>query len=68
MLAASIVVIEVRTRLSAHRMQDKQRRVDLIRDRVSGLPLGQAGVWLTLCEGAWSQSRHPGHPCCFMSC
>jgi hypothetical protein len=50
------VVIEVRTRLSAHRMQDKQRRVDLIRDRVSGLPLGQAGVWLILCEGAWSQS------------
>jgi hypothetical protein len=49
------VVIEVRTKLFAHRVQDKQRRADLIRDRLSGLPLGQVGVWLILSEGAWSQ-------------
>lgn len=50
------VVIEVRTKLFEDRVQDKQRRADLIRDRVSGLSLGQVGVWLILCEGAWSQS------------
>jgi hypothetical protein len=50
------VVIEVRTKLFEHRVQDKQRRADLIRDRLSGLPLGQVGVWLILSEGAWSQS------------
>jgi hypothetical protein len=50
------VVIEVRTKLFEHRVQDKQRRADLIRDRLSGLPLGLVGVWLILCEGAWSQS------------
>jgi hypothetical protein len=37
-------------------VQDKQRRADLIRDRLSSLPLGQVGVWLILTEGAWSQS------------
>jgi hypothetical protein len=50
------VVIEVRTKLFEHRVQDKQRRADLIRDRLSALPLGQIGVWLILSEGAWSQS------------
>jgi hypothetical protein len=50
------VVIEVRTKLFGDRVQDKQRRVDLIRDRLSGLPIGQVGVWLILSEGAWSQS------------
>lgn len=50
------VVIEVRTKLFEHRVKDKQRRADLIRDRLSQLPLGQVGVWLILCEGAWSQS------------
>jgi hypothetical protein len=50
------VVIEVRTKLFEHRVQDKQQRADLIRDRLSALPLGQIGVWLILCEGAWSQS------------
>jgi hypothetical protein len=50
------VVIEVRTKLSGHRVLDKQRRADVIRERLSGLPLGQVGVWLILCEGAWSQS------------
>jgi hypothetical protein len=50
------VVIEVRTKLFEHRVQDKQRRADLIRDRLSALPLGQVGVWLILSEGAWSQS------------
>jgi hypothetical protein len=51
------VVIEVRTKLSGHRVQDKQRRADLIRDRLSSLPLGQVGVWLILSESAWSQSE-----------
>jgi hypothetical protein len=50
------VVIEVRTKLFEHRVQDKQRRADLIRDRLAVLPLGQVGVWLILAEGAWSQS------------
>jgi hypothetical protein len=50
------VVVEVRTKLFEHRVQDKQRRADLIRDRLSRLPLGQVGVWLILSEGAWSQS------------
>jgi hypothetical protein len=50
------VVIEVRTKLFGNRVRDKQRRADLIRDRLAGLPLGQVGVWLILSEGAWSQS------------
>jgi hypothetical protein len=50
------VVIEVRTKLSGSRVRDKQRRADLIRDRLGPLPLGQVGVWLILAEGAWSQS------------
>jgi hypothetical protein len=33
-------------------------RADLIRDRLSRLPLGQIGVWLILSEGAWSQSEN----------
>jgi hypothetical protein len=65
------VVIEVRTKLFGHRVQDKQRRADLIRDRLSRIPLGQVGVWLILSEGAWSQrpwrrrieqtTARPGH-------
>ena len=54
------VVIEVRTKLFEHRVQDRQRRADLIRDRLSRLPLGQMGVWLILSEGAWSQSENRG--------
>ena len=50
------VVIEIRTRLFEHRVQDKQFRADLIRDRLSRLPLGRVGVWLILSEGAWSQA------------
>lgn len=50
------VVVEVRTKLFDSRVQDKQRRADLIRDRLSSLPLGTVGVWLILAEGAWSQS------------
>jgi hypothetical protein len=51
------VVIEVRTKNFGLRVQDKQRRADLIRDRLSHLPLGQVGVWLILSEGAWSQNQ-----------
>jgi hypothetical protein len=54
------VVIEVRTKLFGTRVRDKQRRADLIRDRLSQLPLGQVGVWLILAEGAWSQNQSPG--------
>lgn len=50
------VVIEVRTKLFENRVKDKQQRADLIRDRLSSIPLGQVGVWLILSEGAWSQS------------
>jgi hypothetical protein len=49
------VVIEVRTKLFPNRVKDKQRRADLLRDRLSGLELGRVGVWLILAEGAWSQ-------------
>ena len=52
------VVIEVRTKLFQHRVQDKQRRPDLIRDRLAELPLVRLGVWLILAEGAWSQSEN----------
>ena len=50
------VVVEVRTKLFPSRVGDKQRRADLLRDRLSGLNLGSVGVWLILAEGAWSQS------------
>ena len=50
------VVIEVRTKLFPSRVQDKQRRVDLLRDRLADLKLDRLGVWLILLEGAWSQS------------
>jgi hypothetical protein len=50
------IVIEVRTKLFEHRVQNKQQRADLIRDRLSSLPLGQVGMWLILSPGAWSQS------------
>lgn len=50
------VVIEVRTKLFASRVDDKQRRVDLVHSRLAGLNVGRLGVWLILAEGAWSQS------------
>lgn len=49
------LVVEVRTKLFASRVENKQRRADLIRDRISTLGLGQVGVWLILEEVAWSQ-------------
>jgi hypothetical protein len=52
------VLIEVRTKLFERRVRDRQRRADLIRDRLSSLPVGQLGVWLILSEGAWSQSEN----------
>ncbi len=52
-------VIEVRTKLFGSREHDKQRRVDLIFDRVTGsVDVGQLGVWLILAEGAWAQAAH----------
>ena len=50
------LVIEVRTKLFESRVTDKQRRSELIRDRLALLQLGEIGVWLLLAEGAWSQS------------
>lgn len=50
-------IIEVKTRLFASRAEDKQRRVDLIRDQLSAtVELGTVGVWLILLEGAWAQT------------
>jgi len=49
------VVIEVRTRLFPSRLEDKQRRVDLLCERLSGANVERLGVWLILSEGAWSQ-------------
>ena len=50
-------VIEVRTKLFPSRERDKQRRVDLIRDRIaSTIDIGRFGVWLILSEGAWTQT------------
>ncbi len=50
------VVIEVRTKIFESRLADKQRRADLVLDRLAGLGLGKIGVWLTLADGAWSQA------------
>jgi hypothetical protein len=50
-------VIEVRTKLFPSREQDKHRRSELIRHRLSStVELGKIGVWLILSEGAWSQT------------
>ena len=49
-------VLEVQTKLVASRLDDKQRRADLIRDGLSALGLGAVGVWLILHDGAWSQT------------
>lgn len=49
------VVVEVRTKFFHSRLDDKQRRADLIRDRLSHLGHLYVGVWLILVEGAWSQ-------------
>ena len=49
------IAIEVRTKLFASRVEDKQRRADLLRDRLADLDVGRIGVWLILSEGAWSQ-------------
>jgi hypothetical protein len=50
------VVVEVRTKLFASRLDDKQRRADLISNRLAGFGLSQIGVWLILAEGSWSQA------------
>jgi hypothetical protein len=49
------LVIEVRTRLFPSRLDDKQRRADLLRERLAPLNVERLGVWLILTEGAWSQ-------------
>jgi hypothetical protein len=50
------VVIEVRTKWMASRLDDMQRRADGVRDGLSTLNLEPIGVWLILAEGAWSQT------------
>jgi hypothetical protein len=49
------VVVEVRTKFFRSRLDDKQRRANLIRDRLAHLGYLRVGVWLILVEGAWSQ-------------
>jgi hypothetical protein len=49
-------VIEIRTKLFASRLDDKQRRADVVRNRLSALGFGTVGVWLVLLDGAWSQT------------
>ena len=50
-------VVEVRTKLFPSRVEDKHRRADQIRDRLSSaVHLGELGVWLVLSEGSWSQT------------
>ena len=50
-------VVEVRTKLLANRLVDKDQRVERIRHRLSETEpqLGQVGVWLILHEGSWTQ-------------
>jgi hypothetical protein len=50
-------VVEVRTKLFASRLEDKDRRAEQIRHRLSEkVPqLGLIGVWLILHEGSWAQ-------------
>lgn len=50
------VCVEVRTKRLAGRVDDVQRRADLVRDRLAGLGAGDVGVWLVLVDGAWSQT------------
>ncbi len=56
------VVIEVRTKRFQSRVNDAQRRVELLKDRLSNVPLGQLGIWLTLLDGAWTQATTEVHP------
>ena len=50
-------VVEVKTKLFPSRVEDKDRRADLIRDRLSStVAMGEFGVLLVLCEGSWSQT------------
>ena len=50
------VVVEVCTKRFASRVEDWQRRAELIRDRLASLELGTIGVWLVLAEAAWAQN------------
>jgi hypothetical protein len=50
------VIIEVRSRRLDSRVADRQRRADLIRDRLAAATDGPLGVWLMLIDGAWSQT------------
>jgi hypothetical protein len=54
-------VIEVRTKLFPSRARDKQRRADLIRERLSStIEIERFGIWLILFEGAWAQTDDEG--------
>lgn len=50
-------VVEVRTKLSASRLPDKQERAERIRAGLAAAvpETGLLGVWLILHEGAWAQ-------------
>lgn len=51
-------VVEVRTRLFPSRVDNKQERAELIRNRLTRRlnQTSKLGVWLILSEGAWAQS------------
>lgn len=49
-------VVEVRTKLFASRVVDKQERANLLCARLSEALGGGVGVWLILAEGAWAQA------------
>jgi len=50
-------IVEVRTKLFASRVADKNERVSLITERVADCLNGRSiGVWLVLSEGAWDQT------------
>jgi hypothetical protein len=50
-------VVEVRTKLFTSRLEDRDRRAEQIRQRLSETvpQLGLIGVWLILHEGSWAQ-------------
>lgn len=50
------IVVEIRSKRFQSRVDNAQDRAELIRAELSKLAIGPVGVWLTLLDGAWSQS------------
>lgn len=49
------LTVEIRTKWFRSRVLDKQRRADLVKDGLADAGFREAGVWLILLEGVWSQ-------------